>query len=250
MSTAPSGRAIHTSQSISGVDRRLVTWRRRLERRRRVSETALHVPGAERAYVITHPADPDAVLDELDSPEPHMPYWATLWPSGLALAEVALARGEVLKVKKVLELGCGLGTTATALAECGASVSGADCFAEALAFARYNVTRNTGNELRPLRLDWRTDAGRRQLGELPADMMVAADVLYEADDMQPLLELGEHMLRRGTAFWLAEPGRATSSRFVEQASAYGWRSETVVIEREWPAVVGSATVRVHLFDPH
>jgi predicted nicotinamide N-methyase len=227
-----------------------VTWRRRLERRRRVSETALHVPGAARPYEIAHPADPDAVLDELDGPEPHMPYWATLWPSGLALVEVALARRESVRGRTVLELGCGLGTTATALAECDARVSGADCFAEALAFARYNVARNTGRNLHPLRLDWRTADGRRQLGEIPADLIVAADVLYEADDLQPLLELGERMLRRGTAFWLAEPGRATSSQFVEQASAYGWRSQMVVIEHDWPAVVGTATVRVHLFEPH
>ena len=80
--------------------------------------------------------------------------------------------------------------------------------------------------------------------------MIAADVLYEAEDLQPLLELGERMLRRGTAFWLAEPGRATSSRFVAQASAYGWRSEMVVIEHDWPSVVGTATVRVHLFEPY
>ena len=59
----------------------------------------------------------------------------------------------------------------------------------------------------------------------------------------------ERTLGRGAGFWLAEPGRATSSRFVEQAWAYGWQCETVVIERQWPAVVGSATVRVHLFEP-
>jgi predicted nicotinamide N-methyase len=226
-----------------------VTWRRRLERRRRVRETELRIPGAAQPYVIAHPADPDEVLDELDSPEPHMPYWATLWPSGAALAEVALTRRAQLAGRTVLELGCGLGTTATALADCGADVTGADCFAEALAFARYNVARNTGRTLRTERLDWRTDAGSRRLGELRADLMVAADVLYEGEDVQPLLALGERMLRRGTGFWLAEPGRATSSRFVDQAWAYGWHSETVVIEREWPAVVGSATVRVHLFEP-
>lgn len=213
-------------------------------------EVELSVPGAARPFLIAHPANPDEVLDELASPEPHMPYWATLWPSGLALAEVALARRERLLGCTVLELGCGLGTTATALAECGALVTGVDCFGEALAFARFNVARNSGRTLRTLKLDWREEAGARRIGELAVEVLVAADVLYETEDVAPLLALGEGALSRGAAFWLAEPGRATSTRFLEQAAERGWQGETVVVEREWPAVVGSATVRVHLFTPH
>src|SRR5688500_18975874 len=150
MSAAPTGTASQASQSISAVSgqRRVAHWRRRLERRRSVRDLELHVPGAARTYLVAIPADPDAVLDELASPEPHMPYWATPWPSGLALAEVALARRERVAGRRVLELGCGLGTTATALAECGSSPLGVDCFAEALAYARYNVARNTGRTLR------------------------------------------------------------------------------------------------------
>ena len=41
-----------------------------------------------------------------------MPYWATPWASGLFLAETVLARPEALRGRRVLELGCGLGTTA------------------------------------------------------------------------------------------------------------------------------------------
>ena len=47
----------------------------------------------------------------------HMPYWATPWASGLFLAEVVLARPEALRGRRVLELGCGLGTTAVAAVE-------------------------------------------------------------------------------------------------------------------------------------
>ena len=176
-----------------------------------------------------------------------MPYWATPWPSGLALAEVALARRERLAGRRVLELGCGLGTTATALAECGSNALGVDCFAEALAYARYNVARNTDRTLRTLLLDWRTEAGVRWLTSQRADIVLAADVLYEAEDIAPLLALGERVLGRGSELWLAEPGRATSRRFVDRALEAGWRSDETVVQREWPAVVGSAAVRVHLF---
>ena len=249
MSAAPSGTASHGSESTSGVERRLLAWRRRLERRRTVRDVALEVPGARRPLQFALPADPDAVLDELASPEPHMPYWATLWPSGLALAEVALARRAQLAGRRVLELGCGLGTSATALAAAGALPTGVDCFGEALAYARYNVLRNTGRQLSTRRLDWRTAEGVERLGQLETELVVAADVLYERDDVAPLLALGERALNRGVPFWLAEPGRATSARFVEQARARGWRGEMEVIERDWPALVGVASVRVHLFEP-
>ena len=251
MSAAPSGTASQTRESMSAGagPRRLEQLRRRLVRRRQVRNLEIDVAGAARPYQIAIPADPNGVLDEVAMPEPHMPYWATPWPSGLALAEVAFVRRDRLAGLSVLALGCGLGTTATALAECGASATGIDCFGEALAYTRYNVARNVGRTPRTLRLDWRTADGARWLAAQRADVVLAADVLYEAEDVAPLLALGEGVLRRGASFWLAEPGRATSLRFVQAARQRGWRGEEMVIEREWPADVGTAVVRVHLFEP-
>ena len=54
------------------------------------------------------PLDPEALLDEdaFDRDE-FMPYWAEVWPSGLALARHVA--GLDLTGLAVLELGCGLG---------------------------------------------------------------------------------------------------------------------------------------------
>ena len=222
-------------------------WRRRLERRRRVREVELTIPGAARPYVMAIPADPDGVLDELESPEPHMPYWATLWPSGLALAEVALARRESFVGQLAVELGCGLGATATAVLEAGAALTAVDCFPEALAFCRYNALRNAGGVLQTLLADWRTPEARARLSALTQRIVLAADVLYEPEDVEPLLELTAAQLARGGAVWLAEPGRVTSERFVAEARARGWGGETIEVQRDWPAEAGTARVRVHLF---
>ena len=46
---------------------------------------------------------------------------------------------------------------------------------------------------------------------------------------------------------LAEPGRATSRRFVAEAAAAGWRSDRDDFERDWPAGVGHAAVTVHRY---
>jgi predicted nicotinamide N-methyase len=226
-------------------ERLLAAWRRRLERRRRVLDLPLSIRGAARTYSITVPADPDAVLDELVAPEPHMPYWATPWASGLALAELALERRGRVCGARALELGCGLGITATAAAEAGLELTATDCFAEALAYARYNALRNTGRRVRTLLVDWRTDAGRDALAALErVGLVLAADVLYEVEDIAPLMALFAAFLERGAEVWLAEPGRATSARFVELAGAT-WRLETEEIERVWPAAAGYAKVRLH-----
>jgi predicted nicotinamide N-methyase len=246
------------------VARRLVEWRGKLAARRPVHDLAVTIPGAGEGYVLAAPADADAVLDETDaSGEGHMPYWATLWASGLFLAEVVLARREAVRGRRVLELGCGLGATATAVLEAqgeeGRFVA-ADVFGETLAYCRYNALRNTGRAPRTLLADWRTAEGRARLaGAAPFDLVLAADVLYEPEDVAPLLDLAPRLVAGGGELWLAEPGRATSGRFVETARERGWtgegeggasaRGEVVEAAREWPGGAGRAKVRVHFLRP-
>ncbi|MBI3972463.1 MAG: methyltransferase domain-containing protein [Chloroflexi bacterium] len=262
--------------SRSEIRALLATWRARLERRRRVREVRLAIPRAAATYVIAVPSDPDAVLDEVAesfrsavvvavaeragtrtgaragraAAEPHMPYWARPWPSGIALAEVVFERSARVRGRRVLELGCGLGITATAACEVGAELVVTDCFSEALAFCRYNALRNTGRAPRTFLADWREDRVRSRVVEAgPFDLVLAADVLYEAEDIAPLLRLVPELVAEGGEFWLAEPGRTTSGHFVEAASAAGWAAEQAAFERIWPADAGRARVAVHFFRP-
>lgn len=180
--------------------------------------------------------------------ETHMPYWATPWPSGLALAELALARRVAHGGRQAIEIGCGLGITATAAAEAGLRLTVSDVFPETLAYCQYNVLRNTGCEVVPLLADWRSRDGQGQLAERLRDRLVlASDVLYEPEDIEPLLTLLGLTLTSGGTFWLAEPGRATSTRFVTLARERGWEGEAVDMERHWPGTAGYAHVRLHLF---
>jgi predicted nicotinamide N-methyase len=302
--------------------RRLATLRRRAAARYPLRDVTLAIPGARRPYSIALPANPDDPLDHFAATTPldpatatgertdgrlaaqeaarmvsagvHMPYWATLWASGQALAEALLAvegsssevlgspaplragagsdgphppapsptgAGEpdsscqasettftfpVLSVA-ALELGCGLGVTATAALECGVSLLAADCFTEALLYCRYNTLRNTGGACRTLPLDWRTPAGRAAcVARGPFALLLAADVLYEEEDILPLLELAPALLRPGARFWLAEPGRRVSRLFVAAAETRGWRDTPTVYERDWPEL-GAARVTVHRY---
>jgi predicted nicotinamide N-methyase len=241
-----------------------VAWRRRLEARRAVRDRTATVPGAEQPYVLAAPADPDAVLDETDPGAAregawHMPYWATPWASGLFLAEVVLARAGEVRARRVLELGCGLGSTAVAVLQAqrgDGRFLAADVFAEALTYCQFNALRNAGRPCPTLLADWRLAEGREALVRAgPFDLVLAADVLYEPEDVAPLLDLVPRLLPppgslgAPGALWLAEPGRATSGRFVEAATALGWSRGVEEAERDWPAGGGHARVRVHFLRP-
>jgi predicted nicotinamide N-methyase len=177
-----------------------------------------------------------------------LPYWALVWPSGLALAETLLTHSDTLRDKRTLELGCGLGTTAIAALATGASLSVADCFAETLLFCRYNTLRNAGRLPRTLLLNWRTPAGRAACAaRAPYDALLAADILYEQDDLEPLLDLVPQLLTPGGAFWLAEPGRLVSRAFVQATAARGWRDESTDYERIWPTEEKPVRVVVHRY---
>jgi len=269
---APMGAA--TPDDASGrAARELRRLRERAGRPFPLHDLALPIPGAPAPYAIALPADPDGPLDQLAAWEAHraepplirgagaagdarravaagahLPYWALLWPSGMALAEALLAAPQVARGRRALELGCGLGVAAVAALQAGASLRAADCFAEALLFCRLNALRNTGRMPATLLVDWRTPAGRAAcVARGPFELALAADVLYEREDEAPLLDLIPRLLAPGGAFWLAEPGRRASLAFVEEALARGWRDEPTVYERTWPHDDKSTRVTVHRF---
>jgi len=71
--------------------------------------------------VIT-PEDVDAIFDALQArgAVDGDPYWARVWPSALALAECLLARPELVRGKRVADVGAGLGVAGLAAALAGA----------------------------------------------------------------------------------------------------------------------------------
>jgi predicted nicotinamide N-methyase len=229
---------------------------------------ALHAAARDYTFAFTMPVEDDRLLDEwvatlasaagdsaAQSGEAtdrlaalHLPYWATPWPSGFALAEMVLVEREVVVGRRALELGCGLGATAVAALVAGADLAVCDVFDEALGFCRFNCLQNTGREPRVLAADWRTPDGRDRLGsEGPFDLLLAADVLYDADDVLPLLELVPRLLVQNGQLWLADPAREAAAAFVARAAELGWQCETDTVEREWPAGAGRAPIVVRRY---
>lgn len=171
-----------------------------------------------REIVIRRPRDfEDLLTDEAFEQEQLLPYWAHLWGSSVALARVVAA--EVRPGMRVLELGCGLGLPSIAGALSGAHVTASDWSEDATAAAAANAARN-GAQIEVMRADW--DAPDALLRGAPWELVIAADVLYEAKKVATLLEL---LPRLTGHVLLAEPGRMPAEPFFEAAPERWERSD-------------------------
>ena len=194
------------------------------------------LPGVSASYLIARPVDCDRLLDAAQSdPEQNLPYWAELWPSGIALAAAIARDPGSLSGQRVLELGCGLGVTAIAALRAGAELLVTDYAAEALAICSLNALAAAGRVPSCLRLNWR-EAGVALLdaGGAGFPIVLAADVLYEARDVAPLLALVERVVAPGGSLWLAEPGRGPAARFLAAIAGRGWVGERDECRGPWP----------------
>ena len=161
---------------------------------------------------VLRPPDADALIDEAAFDEDEfLPYWAELWPSGLALARYVSALE--LAGRRVLELGCGLGLPSLAAAARGADVLATDWAEDAIDLLRRNAERN-GTLLRVARVRW--SEPELQLRAAPRDLVLGADLLYEERNADQLAAL---LPRLGGETLLAEPGRPYAKDFLERFGA-------------------------------
>lgn len=117
--------------------------------------------------------DHDEMLAIMEAPA----YWAFCWASGQVLARYILDHAREFAGKTVVDLGTGSGVVAIAAAMAGATAIACDLDPAALDAAEANAAAN-GTVI--------TLLGDLDRLETPADIMVAADVLYDRDNM-PLL---------------------------------------------------------------
>jgi predicted nicotinamide N-methyase len=172
------------------------------------------VPVAGRDLRLLRPRDAEALLDEeAFEHEEYLPYWAELWPSGVALARAVGVRA--LHGAATLELGCGLGLPAIAAALAGGRVLASDWAPDAIAIAARNAALNDA-PVETLVCSWTAPGPLVARG--PWALVLAADVLYEARNGEALLSLLPRLLAPRGEIWLADPGRPAAGRFLAEAA--------------------------------
>jgi predicted nicotinamide N-methyase len=110
----------------------------------------------------------------------------------------------------VLELGAGLGIPSLVAALGGADVLATDWADDAVELLRVNAERNA-LRLRAERVRW--DEPELLLRDVPWDVVLGADLLYEGRNAEQLLGL---LPRLGGDVLLAEPGRPFAKSFLER----------------------------------
>ncbi len=194
------------------------------------------IPGSEATVAVTRPADTDLLLEQIAAdPEQNLPYWAEIWPSGIALAGAIAAHPDRVRDRRVLELGCGVGVTAAIALAAGARLTVTDYAPEALVLAALTGLRHTGREPeRADRVNWRDPVALRSLtADGPFEVILGADLLYERRDVAPLLAALDVLLAPNGALWLAEPGRPPAATFLETLRSGDWIDESARWEGPW-----------------
>ncbi|MDC0673131.1 class I SAM-dependent methyltransferase [Nannocystis radixulma] len=174
----------------------------------------------------------DALCDEvgrsLDDAEALrlVPYFGTLWAAGRALAAHIGERPALVRGRRVIEVGCGIGLPALVAARLGAHVLACDAHPDVLALLRRNAALNDvviayhpGDVADP-------DALVAALGT--ADLVLASDVAYEAGLATQIAPALARLCRPGGLILLADPGRPLFQSTVNALEALGYRSEVEI----------------------
>jgi predicted nicotinamide N-methyase len=194
---------LRRARSLSGVSA--------LEERTDLVEEVVGL--GDRELRVLRPRRSEDLLDEQAfEHEEFLPYWAELWPSGVALARDLAARA--LRGARTLELGCGLALPSIAAAQAGGRVVATDWSRDAIALAGANAER-AGADIETLVCDW--SRPEPLLERAPWDLVLAADVLYERRNVDALVDLLPRLVDGRGEILLADPGRPNAERFLAVA---------------------------------
>jgi predicted nicotinamide N-methyase len=174
----------------------------------------------EREILYARPREPDRLLDDpavLDASRStdYMPYWAYIWPGASILADFILT-GDRSFSGPVLEIGCGLGLSGLAALAAGMHVTFSDYSPAALALAAHNAQLNGYTAFRTRVIDWKAPPRAEY------ELILGADVLYEARCVDDVLRVMAAMLAHGGSAWLSDPGRSVADAFPVTATARGY----------------------------
>lgn len=188
------------------------------------------------------PASPEELIDETEfEADERLPYWAELWPSARALARWVLDEPDLPSA--AIELGCGVGLPALALAWRGVEAVASDYYRDALLFAEENARHNAFPSPRTLLLDW-----REPLAKLPRyPLIVASDVLYEARNGPALLEIFSRLLAPEGRVIIADPDRTHLPVFLAAAETAGWKVSALPDRHEDAPAGNGQLTRIRLF---
>ncbi len=178
-----------------------------------------------RTFLIDRPDKSDRLLDNpviksQFAVDEYLPFWADLWPASRMLAKIILREAWPLgpdgKPLVALEIGCGLGVPGIAALARGLRVIFSDYDATALRFAANNARLNHFDNFDLLQFDWRWPPA-----DLSVPVVLAADLLYELRNVEPLVKLVKRVLQPGGICLMTDQDRPPSHQLREMLPMEG-----------------------------
>lgn len=116
------------------------------------------------------------------------------WEACIALCEWATEHRELFKDRRVVELGCGTGLLGLTLAQTASCVLLTDYHPDVLQAVQSNITLNCGasDRVSTAELDWCKEC------DVQADVIVAADVVFDPEILPPLVNTIKRILSSST----------------------------------------------------
>lgn len=148
-------------------------------------------------------------------PATAFPFWAQIWPSALALASFLKEEQGLIKDKKVLELGAGIGLPSFAVAELASEMTISDHAPGAVALIKKNIQYLGLQHISALLLDW-----NHLPEDICAETVLLSDVNYAPGQFDALLALIRKFTEQGSTIVLATPQRITITPFAEALQPY------------------------------
>lgn len=189
----------------------------------------------------------EAMVEKASStPEPdeRLPYWASLWPSSLMLAEWLHSHQPHIQNRNCLDLGCGLGFTALVGQWLGAHVLAVDYEEQALAFARQNAALNAVPQPHWQVMDWR----KPTLPSASIDYLWAGDIMYERAFAAPIAAFIRHALTPNGVAWFAEPGRTIFQHLLDELPQHGLTFSRALTQEITPLTAQAVPVPVSVWE--
>jgi predicted nicotinamide N-methyase len=157
-----------------------------------------------RAFTASSLVDVWEAAEQLAATVLPSPFWAFPWPAGIALARVILDRPELVRARKVIDMGAGGGVTCFACASAGArQVLACDVDPWSLAVARIGARRQA------LAIDVsRADPASYPEVLDPFDVVLCADLAYDRATAALERMALERAAARGATVLLANAGRS------------------------------------------
>lgn len=152
------------------------------------------------------------------------PYFGILWPAAEALAQFLHSYPELIKNKRVLELGCGLGYPSMVATHQGAEVLATDFHPDVESYFQRNC-RHSALSCSYKRLNWREDSG--DVGQF--DVVMGSDILYEAKHAREVALGLLKFLKPGGTILLSDPGRNYLQKFIDAINQEGLHEDITTI---------------------